>query len=364
MPDKHRFDVALEDLQTFLVVADWGSFTRAADHLALTQPAVSNRIRRLEAKLQVRLFRRTSRTVELTPEGSLLREQATEALLKLHTLFGTFRLEGSERAKSVHVAATPLIAATYLPTLIEAFHRKFPGHHVVLHDLCAQDVHSSILDGRSDFAVMATEIQPSGLTGKTLIEEPAIVLTSRNHPLRDQGRVTLAEALRYPLLLSSHHSRLQESVESVAAARGVTLLQSPDSLGIVNSMTLIAMVAAGAGIMLFPKRLIPTGFLPAVGMVELSDCDIHRRFGIVKRRGFALAELLKPSLPFWKQMRTAPGMLTTASSARIWPQQRRMIGRVTVRRIMHDFFSFRAFVGRSPICARPCRKVARQRTSI
>ena len=77
VPSKQRFDVSLEHLKTFLAVAGLGSFGRAATQLSLSQPSVSNRVRRLEEKLAVRLLNRTTRRVQLTADGHRLKAKAS-----------------------------------------------------------------------------------------------------------------------------------------------------------------------------------------------------------------------------------------------------------------------------------------------
>jgi DNA-binding transcriptional LysR family regulator len=88
----HRFDLA--ELETFVAVAELGSFSAAARRLNLGQPSVSQRIQRLEETLQTRLLVRTTRRVQTTPAGARLLAEATSALAALSMLLGTFREGG------------------------------------------------------------------------------------------------------------------------------------------------------------------------------------------------------------------------------------------------------------------------------
>ena len=81
----------LPELETFLVVLEEGSFSRAADRLAISQPSVSSRVKRLEDVLRVKLIERTTRSIAATEDGELLRVAAQEALTGLYSVLRQFR---------------------------------------------------------------------------------------------------------------------------------------------------------------------------------------------------------------------------------------------------------------------------------
>ena len=279
--EKHRFDVALEDLQTFLAVAEFESFSRAAEHLSLTQPAISNRIRRLEGKLMVRLLERTTRKVELTSDGEMLRLQASDTLRTLQQVLQGFHRDARKREKQIDIAATAAIAAVYLPSKVRQFQDANPDVSVRIHDYRIDEAVDLLVAGNCDIGIFSLDAAVPEITYTPLLVEECVLVTPINHPLNGQASATLEEALAYPMLIPENYAALRQAIRKVAEPRGLAMKIAPEVEGITNSLTLLAMVAAGFGCFVFARPLIPQEFRPAVGVVTLSDCSIIRSFGIM-----------------------------------------------------------------------------------
>lgn len=299
--EKHRFDIGLEDLQTFLAVADVGSFSRAAERLNLSQPSISNRVRRLEEKLHVRLLSRTTRRVELTEPGRRLYLQSSEALSGLRSLLSEFALETASRTREVKVAATPMVAAS-LALLLRGFQEANPSITASLSDLTPVEAMSRVSEGRCDMAVMVMSKPRPNLVFQPLLSDPCVVVTPLGHPLLQREAAPLAEVLNYPLLSADGHADLRRMVLARAEERGLTVRLSPEGRGVQNSMTLLAMAAAGLGVCIHQRSFIPNELKPTIGIVPLADCEIVRTFGLVTAEGQPLSP---PARRFAEFLRTA-----------------------------------------------------------
>ena len=287
--ERHRFDIGLEDLQTFLAVADAGSFSRAAERLNLSQPSISNRVRRLEEKLHLRLLDRTTRRVELTEPGRRLYVQACEALGGLRTLLREFDAETASRAREISVAATMMVATVALPPVLRRFQEAHPSLAVRLHDVTPGEALDQVADGRCDLAVMAQVGPRPNLRFEPLISDRCVVVTPLNHRLLGYEAAPLAEVLESPLLSPDGHVGLRRAISTEAEKRGLTLRLSPEARDVQNVMTLLAMAAAGLGVCIHPRSLIPPELAPTIGVVPLADCEIVRTFGIVTAEGRPLS---------------------------------------------------------------------------
>lgn len=279
--ERYRFDVNLEDLETFLAVTDLGSFSSAAEQLHLSQPAISNRIRRLEEKLCTRLFNRTTRRVDLTPQGRRLYLQSSETLARLRTLLQELTGEAATRAREVHVGATMMVASFGLPHLIRLFHDRYPGMHAAVHDLPAQDVIAEVIAGDCDLAIMSLSEPVPGIRFEPLFEDSCVVVTRRDHPLLRHAAAPLAEVLTEPLLAPKGHHDLTSTIYTEARHQGLTIHLAPEAQGVRNSFALLAMAAAGLGICIHPSSFIPVELKPTIGTVPLCDPPIRRTFGLV-----------------------------------------------------------------------------------
>ncbi len=319
--ERHRFDVGIEELQTFLAVAELGSFSLAAEHLNLSQPSISNRIRRLETKLFVRLLDRTTRRAELTEAGQRLYDQATETLFGLRRLLQNFKKEAVSRDREVRVAATPMVATIGLPPILGLFRKAHTSITVLLHDLAPADALKHVADGSCDLAVMALAESWPNVSFEPLLSDTCVVITSLQHPLLKNASATLRDALQYPLLSPDRHAGLRAAIVAEARKRDLTVTLSPEARGVSNVMTLVAMAAAGLGVCFHPRLFVPAALEPTIGMLPLADCQIVRKFGIVtadnrplsvsarKFRDFVRASIAKITAPAeggWQPIRSVP----------------------------------------------------------
>ncbi len=279
--ERHRFDIGLEDLQTFLAVAELGSFSRAAGLLNLSQPSISNRVRRLEEKLQVRLLDRTTRRVELTQQGQRLYGQAFETLRGLDSLLQEFNGDALSRDRQVRVAATLMVATVGLPPTLRRFHDAYPSITVQLHDLMPGDALDHVADGRCDLAVMSLVEERNGLSFEPLISSECVVVAALGHKLLRHAAAPLAEVLDYPLLSPDAHVGIRRALMAEAERRSLTVRISPEARAVSNVITLLAMAAAGLGVCIHPRSFVPAELEPTIGVVRFADWEIIRTFGIV-----------------------------------------------------------------------------------
>ena len=277
---QHRFDIALEDLQTFIAVAEAGGFSRAAKTMNLSQPSISNRVRRLEEKVRTRLLDRTTRSVELTVEGRRLYLQASATLNGLHELLCDFHAEAAAREREVNVAATVMVASLALTPIIGAFQRLHPTIAVTLRDVNSGEALIQVGDGRCDLAVMVMSKPREGIVFEEVLPDPCVVVTPLDHPLLRASTARLADVLAYPLLSPDSHGDLRQAIVAEAEPRELTLKLSPEARPVRNTVTLLAMAAAGLGVCIHQRSFIPNELKPTVGIVPLADCEIVRTFGI------------------------------------------------------------------------------------
>ncbi|ARP86561.1 LysR family transcriptional regulator [Bordetella genomosp. 9] len=265
----------LAELETFLWVVREGSFSTAARKLHLSQPAVTNRVRRLEDKLGVKLLMRTTRRVETTPDGLLLSEASEKAVAGLREVLGRFRAASDHERNTVTVAVTPMLSATVMPSLIHAYTQRYPDVRVVLHDLPYEQVLREVAEGRADLAVAALDGTPRGLRFQLLAEEPMLLVVPARHTLASAKRVTMDMILPYPLMMLDRYKLLWKRLKDEYAARGAPF--NPASIATLP--TLLGMIDAGNGITLLPRSMAQNNGRRTRITLEVSDLDASRRYG-------------------------------------------------------------------------------------
>lgn len=146
-------NITLRQIAAFHAVATTASFTRASAQLNITQSAASGLVKELETELGVRLFDRTTRTVELTEAGREFRESTGRILKSLDEACADIRDLAEARRGRIAIAAPPLLAATFLPPLLARFAKKYPDIAVSVADVPTAGIVSLTLAGGVDLGI-------------------------------------------------------------------------------------------------------------------------------------------------------------------------------------------------------------------
>jgi DNA-binding transcriptional LysR family regulator len=262
--------VELRQLEYFAAVARHGHFTRAAEALYITQPALSQQIRRLEAELGLALLRRTSRGVELTAAGADLLVHAENVLAEVAAARAVMdRHTGASRGVA-RVAATAADAAR-LPEALADFHADHPGVQIALRQGSAAEVIALVQRGAVDVGVLALTDEPAGVVATPLADEPLRVAV----PLDDElaGAAIELERLRgRAFILAEPGTALRATVLAATQAAGFSPLPLFE---VGDPLTVRFLVRAGLGIALVPASWLERPG-PVVGAADLVDPPRHR----------------------------------------------------------------------------------------
>lgn len=277
-PSLARLELA--ELETFLWVVREGSFSVAAKKLHLSQPAVTNRIRRLEDKLHVKLLVRTTRRVDPTADGAALRDAAELAVIGLRDVLRRFQAGADIERNRVNVVATPMLAATVMPALIHAYNLRYPDVSIVLRDLPYDQVIRSMAEGSADMAVAAIDSAPRGLRFQSLAEEKMWLVVPSGHPLAGFTDVTLDMIVPYPVMLLDRYKSLHKALEEQYAKYG-----APFRPGFTVTLpTLLGMVDAGNCITFLPRSMTQNNARHARKIIEVESLALLRCYGTLVSR--------------------------------------------------------------------------------
>ncbi|WP_169569690.1 LysR substrate-binding domain-containing protein [Sneathiella limimaris] len=196
--------------RAFHAVATQGGFSKAADHLGLTQPAVSDQVKKLEERFNVLLFNRHKRTVQLTPLGHQLLE-ITQKSFQLETqAIDLLNAHQSLEKGHINVAAdTPL----HIIPLIGKFKKSFGGISVSLRMGVADQIIAGLLDFSYDIGIVADMPNDPRFHAITLCEDPLVAFVAKSHPLAKTDTITLKELSDYPLIIREPGSRTRDHTE-------------------------------------------------------------------------------------------------------------------------------------------------------
>jgi DNA-binding transcriptional LysR family regulator len=224
MPREYQFPYELRHLVYFLEVARQLHFRKAAEALAVAQPALSRQIAQLEAALGAELFVRSRRRVELTPAGRALAKRIEPVLRSLSAAGRELQALTRGEAGHVRVAFTGLAMATVLPGILREFSRRFPGIRLELNESPTSAQLMALQAGELGCGFFHPDAPTPGLKTKLLLRERNGVLLPPGHPLASQRALKLRELTQTPFVLfpRSHNPGFYDRVLGACAKAGLT----------------------------------------------------------------------------------------------------------------------------------------------
>jgi DNA-binding transcriptional LysR family regulator len=188
-------DIELRHLRYFVTVAEELHFGRAAQRLHLSQPPLSQQIRKLEQLLGYSLFERTSRSVSLTAAGEALFESARRALRNVQRDIEETRSIGRGEVGSLHVGFIGSGMLTSLPSIFRSYREAYPRVRLHLHESFTARVIEGLQDGSLDAGILRDGDPVKGLHATTIFSEPFVAVLPATHPRAKQKSISPA-ALR------------------------------------------------------------------------------------------------------------------------------------------------------------------------
>lgn len=237
----------VDQLRYFLCVAGRQSFTRAAEELGLSQPALSRSIQKLEDELGQPVFERKTRSVMLTDAGVLLQARASQVL----SIIDDTKAEITDDGQSgrVRVGAIPTIAPYFLPEVLRQFSNSFPQATVIVQENVTDVLLKSCTQGELDLAILALPIPAKYLDIEELFEEELLLVLPPDHRLTDKEKIRLNDVEPYPFVLLDEAHCLSDSIVSFCRQRSF----QPVTVERTSQLTMVQeLVSLSHGISMIP----------------------------------------------------------------------------------------------------------------
>jgi DNA-binding transcriptional LysR family regulator len=194
--------VEFRELRYFTVLCEELHFGRAAERLHISQSPLSQSIAQLERKLGTRLLERSSRHVQLTPAGEVLREHAERLLRELNDAVGATRRAGGGELGPLRVATGPVARVAVLPGLRHVLDERMPQLVVDVADMAGDDVVEAVLYGSADAGLMLCVPDRDDVESALVRVDIAVAVLRPEHPLAERDSVTIAELAQHTLVLA------------------------------------------------------------------------------------------------------------------------------------------------------------------
>jgi DNA-binding transcriptional LysR family regulator len=278
-------DLNLRDIRALVAVAEAGSFTRAAERLHLSQPALTVQIRRLEEAVGARLFDRNSRNVALTPTGRELLPLLRKSLEDMENVLRDARAMGEGESGTIRIACLPTFAASVLPELIIAMKRDVPRAMFQVRDVVASTVNALVRNEDADIGLTGGEVLDPLLEVLHRGVDRLVAVCPREHALARKRRIGLSDLASFPLVLTAPGTSVRAVVDAALseARKPLEIACEP-----MYMMTAVAMVRAGLGVTILPETAREVRAEPGLVVRRIDHAAFVRPIAIVRKRGRTL----------------------------------------------------------------------------
>lgn len=228
----------LNQLRIFYESARQLSFTRAAEYLHVSQPAVSSQVRQLEEILRIKLFCKVGTKIFLTEPGKVLLNYAQKIFDLESEAENTLNEIRNLKKGSLHIGTTKTYARYFMPHYISSFHTLYPEVRVYLNEGSSMEMIQSLLHMKSDLAIVATAPFHGFLNSMAFGKEEVLLVASHRHPLAKMRSVTVEKLAKIPLIMREEGSGTRQVVQDMFKARNLspTILYEASNLEFIKEL--------------------------------------------------------------------------------------------------------------------------------
>lgn len=210
----------LEELKTFIAVADFKNFTSAAKHLNMSQPTVSLHIKHLEEELHTALFMRAKKAFHITPAGELLYKRATQLLQLEEQTKEEILWQHKEVIGVLRVAASYTIGESVLPEVLVRLNHKYPNLQLEISIENTREVESSVRELRCDIGLIEGTVKPGELAIQPFMEDKLILVASSQHALSNKPKIKKEDLLHAHWVMREKGSGTREYTDYLLQSIG------------------------------------------------------------------------------------------------------------------------------------------------
>ena len=243
--------MTITQLKYVLAVAKYQNFTTASEHCFVTQPTLSMQIHKLEESLDIQIFNRNKKPIELTDVGKKIVAQAKIIVNESNRITDIVDQEKGYIGGEFRIGIIPTIMPSLLPLFLKNFNKKYPKVELVINELTTAEIIQKLKDGYLDAAIAATPLNDDSIVESPMYYEPFIALVNPNHRLYNEKFIDPQDLSLDDLLLLEDGHCFKESVLNICSSL------SPNSkkqfaLQSGSFNTLIKLTKEGMGMTLLP----------------------------------------------------------------------------------------------------------------
>lgn len=275
-----------KQIEAFVNVVRYKSFSKAADATFFTQPTISTHIRNLEKELGVKLLDRKSRVVEMTPQGSKFYKYAVEMINARAQAFDALNDSNENIEGILEIQTSSIPGVTFLPDLLAGFRSQHDRiqYYVSMSD--TQTVVDNITDRRGEIGFVGEDVSSASVECTRIASDRSVMIAPKSYEIA--ADIELSEALSFPFIWRETGSATRRSFEAAALALGFSKEEFEVAALIDDMDSIIRSVEGGLGVAIISEKVADT-LGDRVRVINIKDFNDDRSFYMIRLRSISLS---------------------------------------------------------------------------
>lgn len=276
--------------KVFLLVAENLSFSRAAEDLFISQPAVTKHIKELESRLNIALFERKGNKIYLSKAGKLtysylkkIKQEYREMEYELGRLNDTFK-------GTLRIGASSTISQYLIPKVIAAFHKRYPKIELYLLNGNSFDMEQKLIDKEIDLALVENESSQSNIKYMDFLDDEIIVVTGSNSVYSKKKSISIADFQTLPIVLREKGSGTLEVIQKSLAKQDIHIDKLNIFIHLGSTESIKNFLCEFDGIALVSEKAIEKELrLKEITKLNLKNINLTRKFRTALLQGYEVS---------------------------------------------------------------------------
>lgn len=275
-------NITLRQLQAFIAVARSGSFSRTAQTLHVTQPALTLMIQKLERQLGVQLLERNTHGVRLSPSGREFLPAIQRLVGELETTVDNLRDATLPSGGAISIGCIPSAGALMLPDLIRRFAAEYPRVRITVKDAMTETrgMIGMLRRGEIDLAMGPPSDEDSDIGFEPYTEDRMMAAVATGHRYGRRKVLTWRDIATEPIVAMSYHSHVRRLMDSAFSANGLSVRPHAEVSLVATAM---GMARAGLAVAILPEAAVRMCNLDGIAVIALQRPVVTRPIGFLYR---------------------------------------------------------------------------------
>lgn len=213
--------INFNQLRSFYSIASNQSFTKAAEKLYITQPAVTAQMKAFEESCGFKLFHKQRSHIYLTNEGKILYEYAKKIFEEEKELENAISDIKEVKKGDLRIGSSKTYSKYFMPVMLSQFHKRYPEIVIHLHEGTSQDIIEGLCDFRFDIAVVGTAIMPDRVNFVPFSQDEVVPVVCNKHRLASKSKVTIESLAQEPIIMKEEGSATRKIVDNLFYQSGM-----------------------------------------------------------------------------------------------------------------------------------------------